>query len=161
MTTSTAPIGKASQAVAGQDLPADITDFLIEFYRLADTADHDAYLGKVEPDVKFTVYSELNGHDEIREARKKGRLMRKNVKHTLHHAMLVEPNVVFATGIIDYDLIESGAEIRGLPWVGRVKFNGKEGEDRKVKDYYVWVVSREYRCVLTEERAKVIFFGLV
>lgn len=126
-------------------VPSDIKVFVDDFYVKSDDPDHDAYCALFTPDAHFLVGKiAADGQEGIRKVREAGW---NNFTHRIHkHENIYvnenEPDVAMLTGTIDYDR-KDGVSARDLSWAGRMTFDRSDG--LRVKDYYVWVVSCEYK----------------
>lgn len=123
-------------------VPREIEQFVNDFYIKSDDPDHEQYVELFTPDAKFVVGTVVaEGQDGIRKVRV-GSWSNFTLRVHKHEKIYInekEPDVCLVTGTIDYDR-KDGVSCRDLSWAGRIVFDRSEG--LRIKDYYVWVVSR-------------------
>lgn len=131
----------ASHAVAGQQVPPHIAQFVDDFYRVTDEEDPKAYANMYTKDGSLFVVASRKGREEIEAGCRASYTQRDNSVHRYHHIMVTQPDrELFVTGDIDFDRRVDGEKIRNVPWVARITLREEEGS-LKIEDYYVWVVS--------------------
>lgn len=135
------PVPPGSLALAGKDVPAHISKFVDDFYRVTDEEQPDEYVKFFTPDAEFFVTALRRGRDEIHAGCSVSYTQRDNCVHRYRHVVVTEPDrEVYVIGEIDFDRKADGEHIRNVPWVARMRLQSDQ-EGLKIADYYAWVVS--------------------